>query len=349
MKITENVLLRDLTTFRIGGLARFFVVVKNIAELQEALVFAQSKQIPIFILGGGSNILVSDNGFAGLVIKIEITGIEIIPKDATHVEMIGGAGEIWDTFVKRAVQEGLYGIENLSLIPGSVGATPVQNIGAYGCEVKDTISWVETVHCETGEIKLFTNPECHFEYRNSYFKTEEGKKYSITRVAFLLTKEGIVNTQYKDITEYIKNNSVIDITLQKVRDIVIAIRTKKLPDVKKIGTAGSFFKNPVIKKELYEELLKIYPELPAFSTPPYPGRGLGGGEFVKIPAAWLLDKVCGFKGFREGDVGVYQNQALVLVNFGNATAQEINNLADNMIACVQEKTKIILEKEVQII
>ncbi len=347
MNIAEHVSLKNLTTFKIGGNARFFVAVKSIEELQEAVSFARSQQLSIFILGGGSNVLMSDNGFLGLVIKIEIMGIERVEKSSETYELIAGAGEEWDGFVEYAVKEGLHGLENLSYIPGNVGAAPVQNIGAYGSEVKDTLLWVEALNNETGQLQKFSNEQCQFAYRDSFFKKSEGKKYTIVRVAFLLSKKGTLNTHYKDITEYIKSNVVTDISLRSVRDIVVSIRKAKLPDVKEVGTAGSFFKNPIISKAQYEKLLIKYPELPSY--PMKTTIEYATGDNIKVPAAWILDTVCGFKGFREGEVGVYKNQALVLVNFGNAKAQNIIELAEKMIACVKEKTEIELEKEVQII
>jgi UDP-N-acetylmuramate dehydrogenase len=340
--IQEHISLKDLTTFKIGGEARFFATVHSIDELKGALAWAKEKHLEIFVLGGGSNILMGDKGWDGLVIKIEIKGIELKGN-----ELVGGAGENWDSFVGYAVEHGLYGIENLSLIPGSVGATPVQNIGAYGVEVKDTISWVESINSETGELKIFNNNECGFAYRDSFFKKPEGKKYIITRVAFNLKKEGILSTEYRDIKKYIEENKILDLTLQKIRDIVIDIRTKKLPDVRIIGTAGSFFKNPIISLSDYQNLLTRYPDLPGYSQK----SAFAGAtaDTIKIPAAWMLDNLCGFKGYKEGDVGVYKNQALVLVNFGNAKAQDIFDLSEKMIACVKEKTNIILEREVQMI
>ncbi|MDQ3014262.1 MAG: UDP-N-acetylmuramate dehydrogenase [bacterium] len=350
--IQENISLKDLTTFHIGGPARYFVVVTSTEELKEAVAFAKEKLLQIFILGGGSNILVSDQGFPGLVIKIEIQGIETREVDGNKVEVIAGAGEDWDQFVGKMVEHGLYGIENLSLIPGSVGAAPVQNIGAYGVEAKDSISWVEVLNIETGEVEKLSNAQCAFAYRDSIFKTPEGKKYIITRVAFSLSREGKLSTEYKDVAEYIKNNNVVEINLQKIRDIVIAIRTAKLPDVRHVGTAGSFFKNPIIAEIQFNELKKQYPDLPGFTTASHPSfskEGQGDGVSIKIPAAWLLDKLCGFKGYRVGNVGVYKTQALVLVNFNGATANEIFSLSEKMIACVKEKTNIILEREVHII
>jgi UDP-N-acetylmuramate dehydrogenase len=334
--IEENISLKEYTTFRIGGPARFFSRVKTVSELQEALAFAKQKSLPVFILGGGSNILISDEGFAGLVIKIEIRGINIKKEIVT-----AGAGVVWDELVAYAVKNNLRGVENLSFIPGTVGAAPVQNIGAYGAEVKDVISWVEAVHSDTGEIKKFKNTNCQFAYRYSFFKTPEGKKYIITSVEFTLSKDAPLNTSYKDITEYISTHSIQapELTVQRVRSIVIDIRTKKLPDWGAIGTAGSFFKNPIVSKEKHAELLQKFPEIISYSF----------GEKIKLSAAWLLDKLCSFKGYRDGDVGVYKNQALVLVNFGSASAFDIKSLADKMSSCVKEKTGIALEREVEYI
>ncbi|MBX4197929.1 UDP-N-acetylmuramate dehydrogenase [Candidatus Parcubacteria bacterium] len=341
MQPQEHILLKDFTTFRIGGPARYFVAVKNTEELREAIQFAHSKQLPIFVLGGGSNVLISDKGFPGLVIKIEIKGIEYKEREGEDVEVIVGAGENWDDAVGHIVSRGLSGLENLSLIPGSVGAAPVQNIGAYGAEVKDTISWVEVFNTETYTLEQCSKEQCQFDYRDSIFKKPEGKKYVITRVGFKLSKKPNVNITYKDISNYISEHKVEDLSIQKIRDIVIEIRTKKLPNLKEYGTAGSFFKNPVVLKEQYDELVKKYSGLPGFT-------GASHGD-VKIPAAWILDTLCNFKGYRDGDAGVYKNQALVLVNFGSATAEDISSLSEKMIACVKEKTSITLEKEVQII
>jgi UDP-N-acetylmuramate dehydrogenase len=341
MQLQENIPLRDMTTFKIGGPARYFVVAHSISEIQQALEIAQEKSIPFFILGGGSNIVMSDDGFPGLVIKMEINGIEYRDIDDMTVEVIAGAGENWDYLVKETVKRGLYGLENLSLIPGTVGAAPVQNIGAYGAEIKNILTELDVYNAETQVVETFTNEQCEFSYRDSIFKRSYAQKYIITHVRLRLSKNGVLNTGYKDIAEYIKNNAIAesDITLKKIRDIVIDIRTNKLPNLKEYGTAGSFFKNPIVTQAIYEELKSKFPDLPGFKI----------DQHIKIPAAWLLDKVCSFKGYRDGDVGVYKNQALVLVNFGKATAQEISSLSEKMISCVKEKTKIILEREVKII
>lgn len=347
MTIQENVPLAPFTTFRIGGAARFFVRAKTVDEVREAVTFAQGKNpdgkiLPIFILGGGSNLLVSDTGFDGVVIKNEIKGIEFEEKDDECV-VSAGAGESWDALVSAAVEKGLYGLENLSLIPGTVGASPVQNIGAYGVEAKDLIDWVEVYNPESGKIEQLKNADCQFGYRDSIFKRER-KNNIILRVAFLLQKTGAVNIEYKDLKNYFAEKGIgsakVLPTLQSVRKAVIEIRTKKLPDLAKVGTAGSFFKNAVITKIEAESLVKKYPELPVFQT---------DGDNVKVPTAWILDKICGFKGLRKGNVGVYENQALVLVNFGGGTAQEIKNLAQEMIVSVKQKTGITISPEVEFV
>lgn len=331
MDIRENVSLKEYTTFKLGGSARFFVCVKSGEELKEALEFSKHENLQIFVLGGGSNILFSDNGFDGLVIKMEIKGIEW-----NESKVIVGAGENWDEFVEQAVGRGLCGVENLSGIPGTVGASPVQNIGAYGAEVKDTISWVEVLDKKSGEIKKFSNVECKFGYRNSFFKTEEGKNFIITRVAFNLSKNGIPNITYKDLSKYFQNQN--NPTLTEIRNAVIKIRTGKFPDLKLYGTAGSFFKNPIISKEKYTELIIKFPDLPNY---PWDNKN------VKIPLAWILDNVCKIKGTNFGNVGFYKNQPLVIINLGNATAGEINIVANEIIKKVKEMTGIEIEREVE--
>lgn len=373
MKILENIPLADLTTFKIGGPARYFCSVTDVGELKKAFDFVGKHKcpvsgLPVFILGGGSNVLVSDDGFPGLVIKMEIKGIKAEEKTisgGTVYNVTAGAGGMWDDLVAFTVGQGLVGLENLSLIPGTVGAAPVQNIGAYGAEVKDVISAVEVFNVETGESRTMTNAECHFGYRDSLFKKPEGRKYIITHVVFRLLKNAPLKTDYKDIQEYLTADNIQlttgdkgqntknkqSLTLEKLREIIINIRTNKLPDIKKNGTAGSFFKNPIISRQKYEELKQRHPDMPHFpvGTPVSTSVSPEASADVKISAAWLLDKLCGFKGYHDGSVGVYQNQALVLVNFGGARASDIIALAKKMADCVREKTGIELEKEVQIV
>lgn len=340
MEMLENVSMKDFTTFRTGGLARWFCHVRNALDLKEAVLFAREKNLPFFVLGGGSNVLVSDEGYTGVVIKMEIGGVDFGEKENGMVFVTAGAGENWDSFVAATVARGLVGLENLSLIPGSVGATPVQNVGAYGREVKDVISEVEALDSETCEIKKFSPEECKFGYRDSFFKTAEGKKYIITHVTFALHTNGVLKTDYKDVQEYFLKNNVTNANVSDVRNAIVAIRTAKLPDVRDYGTAGSFFKNPVIPNELADEVSKKYPDIPLYPS---------GPDTKKISAGWLLDHVCGLKGETAGRVGTYKNQALVIVNHGGVTTKEVIVFAESLREQVKNKTGIVLEFEVQMV
>lgn len=304
IKILEYVSLKEYTTFKTGGIARFFCEVHTIDELKQVL----SNHKKFFILGGGSNILMGD--YDGLVIKMNIDN----------------AGRNWDDFVAETISQGKYGLENLSHIPGTVGAAPVQNIGAYGVEVKDRIEKVHTINAHTLEERIFTKEECQFSYRNSIFKKE--KELIITNVEFNFTDK--INTNYKGL-EGLK-------TPQEVRDAVIKIRKEKLPDWHVLGTAGSFFKNPIIPKIKYEELKNRYPELPFFEI---------DSERVKIPLAWVIDKVCSMKDFKIGNVGTYKNQALVIVNYGGATTKDVDEFAKRIEVEVKNKTGLEIEREVE--
>ncbi|MDP3962494.1 MAG: UDP-N-acetylmuramate dehydrogenase [bacterium] len=332
MKIEKDKSLKEMTTFKIGGNAQFFCIIEKEEDIVEAVKFAKENNLRFFVLGGGSNILVSDKGFGGLVMKMEMKGI-----DFNGGVVSVKAGEDWDNFVGETVSRDLYGLENLSLIPGTCGAAPVQNIGAYGSEVKDTIVSVRALDSKKMEFRDFSNPDCEFEYRNSLFKREAGR-YVISSVIFNLKKNGEVNTDYKDIAEYFLLKGIMRPSLKDVREAVVHIRTNKLPDVKVLGTAGSFFKNPILAHGQANELKKRFPELPVY---PF------SDENVKVSLAWILDHVCGFKGATKGNVGTYKNQALVLVNNGGATANEIKSFAHELARAVQEKTGIEVEAEIQ--
>jgi UDP-N-acetylmuramate dehydrogenase len=338
MKIEENVSLREMTTMKVGGKARYFCRVKNQEELKEALAFVRSEQIPFEIFGGGSNVLVKDEGFAGMVIKNEMKGISFVDMSDGTIEAKVGAGEEWDAFVKLAVEKGLYGLENLSGIPGTVGAAPVQNIGAYGVEVKDVIVGVEVFDTKHDETDFIANEDCHFGYRESIFKTPEGKQYFIERVVFKLRKNGKLRTDYKDIQKYLEKSGKSEFTLQALRAAVLEIRSGKFPDLSKVGTAGSFFKNPIISRDKFQNLLQKFPNLPSFDM---------GEAGIKIPLAWILDNVCDMKGRTKGDVGLHDAQPIVLVNHGKATAEEIHAFASHVAHVVKEKTDIDIEWEVQ--
>lgn len=337
MEMRQNVELASYTTFKVGGYADYFSEPTSIEELAEAIAFAQEKGLPVFVLGGGSNIVISDEGFRGLVIRLRIEDIEYKEHDE-YVEVIVGAGYDWDAFVGNMVAQNLYGLENLSLIPGTVGASVVQNIGAYGMEVCDAVLWVEVFNSETKSIQRIENAECAFAYRNSVFK--ENKKYIVLRVAYKLKRNGVLNTKYKDVEEYFEQKKVSTPTLQNLREAIVAIRTQKLPDLNVYGTAGSFFKNPVVTEEKYQELKSTYPDIPSYTL----DNGL-----VKLPLGWILEHVCRLKGVTEGSVGTYDKQALVIVNKKDATANEIKKFAEKIAQRVRGKTGIEIEREVEYI
>ena len=337
MIIEENVSLRDLTTMCIGGNAKFFCRVQNIEDIKEAMAFVREHSVSYFILGGGSNIVFSDEGFSGLVIKVEISGVVFEDKE-DHVLITAGAGIVWDDLVEETVERGLHGLENLSLIPGTVGAASVQNIGAYGTEVEEVVEQVETFDVATQKIKNFSHDECLFKYRKSFFKENGKGKYIVVRVVFKLLKSNKASLLYGSLQKVFNEKKITSPTPREVREIIIAIRKEKLPCDGDVGSAGSYFKNPVISQDHYTKLLSIYPKMPGFPV---------SENEIKIPAGWLVDNVCGLRGFREGEVGAYEHQALILVNYGNATAEEIKKFAEKIVDLVKEKTNISLEREVE--
>src|SRR3989344_7962470 len=340
MELLKNVSLAEFTTFKIGGKADYFCVARSVAELQEAFAFARSCSLPLFILGGGSNVLMRDDGFRGLVVKIEIKNSPLEGSTppvggGRDVCIVVGAGESWDALVAETVAHGLWGVENLSGIPGTVGAAPIQNIGAYGSEVKEVIEWVEVLDKNTGDIRKLSRDECGFGYRDSIFKRPEGKDFIVTRVIFRLRRDGAPNLSYKDLAKFFSGKKLP--ILSDIRRAVLEIRARKFPDLKTHGTAGSFFKNPIISKEKFKELKKRFPELPGFLFK----------SGVKVSLAWILDKICGLKGFEKNQTALWKDQPLVLVNQGGASAREISAFADNIARLVREKTGIEIEREVQ--
>ena len=362
MHISRDVVLAPLTSFKIGGKADYFCVVESEAELREVLAFARARNLPVFLLGGGTNILVSDDGFRGVVVKMEMRGVE------WGEVVIAHAGENWDALVAEAVRRGLWGIENLSGIPGTVGAAPVQNIGAYGSELADVLEWVEVLNKGTLETRRLSRGECDFGYRDSVFKKEEGKNLIILRVALRLRVDGQPYLVYKDLAEYFLEKPTP--TLVDMRRAVLEIRHSKFPDLAMVGTAGSFFKNPIVSEEKFMELKKRFPTLPGFpmyerSTKSHFAKssetlGLLHGNprsrhlqnafccaQIKIPLAWILDKVCGLKGFSRGNAALWQNQPLVLVNASSASASDVRALAEEVAARVLSATGISPEWEVQ--
>lgn len=337
--LIQNKPLKDLTTFRTGGTARYFCRVRTIGDVADACSFTRDKNLTIFVLGGGSNILVSDSGYDGLVIKNEIEGTAFVDEQTT-VSVIAGAGVVWDELVEETVSHGLYGLENLSLIPGTVGAAPIQNIGAYGVEVCEAIVAVDVYDAERFVHRRMSGRDCDFSYRSSIFKQEKGKRLIVTAVHFQLKKGGELKMSYPDVDAYFNKHAITKPTLKDVRKAIIYIRRNKLPDIKKIGTAGSFFKNPIITPEHYDRLKKLFTGIPGYPA----------SSGIKVSLGWLLDHVCHLKGFKKGNVGLYEKQALAIVNnSGRATTHEIRMLADFVSKEVYKKTGIAIEPEVQFI
>jgi UDP-N-acetylmuramate dehydrogenase len=338
MKILENFSLTPYNTFGIQAKARYFFEVKNIEELRTLITTSPYKDMPKLLLGGGSNLLFTQD-FEGLVIKMSIKGVEVIREDDEHVWLKAGAGEVWHEFVLHTIKAGYCGLENLSLIPGSVGAAPMQNIGAYGAEIKDFFDQLEAMEIANGNVKSFTHSECDFGYRHSVFKTSLKDQYIITSVTFKLSKNESFNISYGAIQQTLEEMGVQELSIKAISDAVIQIRQSKLPDPKMIGNAGSFFKNPYVSRHLYEKLKTQFPEMPAYELP---------DDRVKVPAGWLIEQ-CGWKGKVVGNTGVHSKQALVLVNHGNAKGLEVKELALNIQASVKEKFGIELSPEVNII
>lgn len=336
MTYDHHVSLSSLSTFRLGGPAKYVTRVTTIKELITSISWARSRTLPFFILGGGSNVIFPDSGFPGLIIIISLRGIEINKKDA-YLEIVVGAGEDWDAFVENIVRQGFYGIENLSGIPGTVGATPIQNVGAYGSEVKNVIEWVEVFHMDTSLITRLTNRECKFDYRNSVFKKPEGQRYIVTKVCFRLQEKGTLNTQYEDVALHFAQKRLLAPTIEDMRGAILSIRSQKFPNLESVGTAGSFFKNPVISLDHAQKLRRKYPSLQAYSF---------GKNDVKVSLAWVLDTVCGLKGVRTEHFGTYEKQPLVIVHYGGGTTEELKTFVHNIQNTVKEKTNIDIIPEV---
>ena len=337
IQIQENIQLANYTTLKTGGVARYFVTVTNQADLTEAVAFARSQKLPLLFLGGGSNMLIDDTGYNGVVVWCAIKGREYTEYEDGRVTLVCGAGEMLDEVVAESVAKGYWGLENLSAIPGTVGATPVQNVGAYGVEVSQLIAHVEVCNVVTGEVDVLNNDECEFAYRESFFKKENGKNYFITAVHFDLQKNPTPKIGYADLRDKFGDTTPM---VEEVREAIIAIRRAKFPDWTVLGTAGSFFKNPVVRRFEADALRLKYPELPQYEA----GEGM-----VKISLGYVLDKICGLRGYKVGNVGLYEAQALVLVNYGGATTAEIKKFATHISDLVYVKTKIIISPEVRFI
>ena len=337
MELLSNFSLKKHNTFGIEAKAKEFVAVHSIDELREVLEENTSKKK--FVLGGGSNMLLTQD-IDALVIHVDLKGKTIIKENDTHVWVESQTGENWHEFVLWTLEHDFGGLENMSLIPGNVGTTPVQNIGAYGTEIKDTFESCEAMEIATQKMKTFSHSECNFGYRESIFKQEAKDKYIITSVVFKLTKKNhIIKTSYGDIIAELSNQNVSEPTLKDVSNAVIAIRKSKLPDPKELGNSGSFFKNPIVLKTDFEKIHANFPEMKFYEVSP---------TEVKVPAGWLIEQA-GFKGKRFGDAGIHKNQALVLVNYGNATGQEILAVSKDIQQTVFEKFGIHIEAEVNVI
>jgi UDP-N-acetylmuramate dehydrogenase len=334
--IEESYSLKSYNTFGLRVSARFFAEAGNIEDMQTVVKVFGGDSKPKLILGGGSNILFTKD-FDGVVIFPDMKGRELINQDEDNVWVKAYAGENWDQFVAYCVSENWGGIENLSLIPGNIGACPIQNIGAYGVEAKDVIDSVETIDMQTGEIRIFKNAECKFGYRDSIFKKEEKGKYLITSVTFRLSKKPVFQINYFDVSEELKKFSEINIA--HVRQSIINIRRRKLPDHEQYGNAGSFFKNPLVLEEKFQAIRAEFPDIPS-----YPAEN----GFLKVPAAWLI-QTCGWKGKREGNVGTFATQPLVIINYGEATGVEILDFSEKIRQSVLNRFGIGLETEVNII
>lgn len=337
MQIRENISLRPYNTFGIESTAKYFAAFQNLQELKELLGFKPQAANAKLILGGGSNILLTKD-FDGLVLKNEIGGIDVVDASDETVLVKAGAGVNWHKLVMFCVENNYGGTENLSLIPGNVGASPMQNIGAYGVEVKDIFYSLEAHHLQDSETKTFHLNDCEFGYRESVFKRKYKGQFAITSVTFSLKKKPVFNTSYGAIQQELERLSVTELSIKAISQAVINIRSSKLPDPKEIGNAGSFFKNPQIDKTSVEQLQKVFPSIPVF---PF------NEEQVKVPAGWLIEQ-CGWKGFRRGDAGCYAKQALVLVNYGRATGKEIYALSEEILQSVKSRFGIVLEREVNI-
>jgi UDP-N-acetylmuramate dehydrogenase len=336
LKIHDNFSLKDNTTFGVDIAAAYYTEPSTAEELVYAVNHARERNWKYYITGEGSNLLFTED-YGGLIIHPLIKGVSVVDTSDSEVLVKAGAGENWDRFVAHCVGQQWYGSENLSLIPGSVGAAPVQNIGAYGVEAKDIIAWVEVINTRNMQQEVLSNTACEFGYRDSIFKHADPEKYIVTGVVFSMKKNAALMLDYGNVKELFSQCKTQD--LQNLRETIIDIRSSKLPDPEKTGNAGSFFKNPVISADDFEKLRSGYAQIPNYPA----GKGR-----VKIPAAWLIE-TAGWKGKREGDVGTWSQQPLVIVNYGNATGQQIFDFSERIRMSILEKFGIGLDREVTVI
>jgi len=342
LKIQENVPLAELTTFKIGGNARYFIEINSASELTDTFEWVKDKGLDYFILGGGSNTIFSDEDYLGLIIKMNIMGFEAIDEDESISTIKVGAGEDWDETVKRTVDMNLSGMEALSGVPGNTGATPVQNIGAYGQEVKDTIEFVEAYDTKENKITKLSNKDCNFSYRDSIFKSSQKGRYIICFVAFKLSKKAASIPQYKDVINYFIDKDISSPNLREIREAILEIRKNKFVNPSIMPNAGSFFKNPKVPKEIAEKIMLKYPDIKPYpeDTKIFPNPD---GTY-KLAAGWLIQEA-GFKGVELEKVRIDPNHALVLENKGGATQKDLMMLVDKVKAKVFELFEVELEIE----
>jgi UDP-N-acetylmuramate dehydrogenase len=338
MKILTNQPLKNYCTFGIDVKAKLFVDIDSVDDINELFCSKEFINEPKIILGGGSNLLFTKD-FDGLICKISISGISLVEEDDQNVFIEAGAGVLWDNLVNYAVKNNYGGIENLILIPGTVGAAPIQNIGAYGQELAETFHSLSGILIETGELKTFAKDECRFAYRESIFKNKLKDKFFITSIRLKLNKNPKTQLSYQEVKNKIENQNIINPTIKDVSRLIAKIRRAKLPDPKELKNAGSFFKNPVLSVEKYKNISETYPDLKCYPV---------DDDNVKIPAAWLIEK-CELKGKRNGNVGTHINQPLVIVNYGGATGKEVWDFAAMIKKNVDEMFDVQLEYEVIII
>lgn len=338
MELHSNVSLAELTTLRLGGVARFYTTVQSIEELREAIAYAHQHSLPLFFLGGGSNVCFGDAGWDGLVVRMNLQGRDYTEDTRGDAQAIVASGENWDTLVADSVSQGFWGLENLSYIPGTVGASPVQNVGAYGVSVADQIDWVEVLDIDDNQLHILSNQACAFGYRDSIFKHGSGRSLVVTRVAFRLYTKPMPRLAYKDLARHFHERT--DVAPADVRAALKDIRGKKFPDLHAVGTAGSFFKNPIVKRAHHAQI-------ESWLAMPVPAHDIDE-EYVKVPLAWLLERL-GWRGVRHGNVGTWKEHALVLVHYGGAHTDELLRFANEIMADVRAKTAIRIEPEVSLV
>ena len=335
--IEFDVSLKNFNTFGIDVSSKLFSQAENEDHVRNVIQSTEFMRNSSLILGGGSNVLFTKN-FDGIVLRNHIQGIEVIEETKEYVLVKVGGGVVWHDFVLHCIKKGWHGVENLSLIPGNVGASPMQNIGAYGVEIKEVFHELEAIHLQTGEIHYFNNSACEFGYRESVFKNKLKGQYLISRVIYKLSKKGNYTISYGAIEKQLESMGVQELSAKSISDAVIAIRQSKLPDPKKIGNSGSFFKNPIVDKSTYHMVKSNFPDVVAYSA----GKG-----FMKLAAGWLIEKA-GWKGKTFDNYGVHKHQALVLVNYGGASGKEIYDLSAEILDSIKEKFGVQLEREVNI-